>query len=108
MASGTILSQIRHNWILEVSNHLVTEEQLRKDFHEQLSNFFDLLILAVNRNDPFVLDLILTDWVRTRTVTELENPEGSILPVLSKIQIITFNIVRNNLRPEDALTIIGP
>lgn len=108
MAAGTILSQIRYNWISEVSNHLVTEEQLRKDLHEQLTTFFDLLILAVDRNDPFVIDLILADWVRTRTVTELETPEGSILLVLSQIQIITFNVVRDNLGPEDALTIVGP
>ena len=108
MTAGILLSQIRNNWILEVSNQLVNEEQLRKDLQEQLTNFFDLLILAIDRNDPFVVDLILTDWVRTRTVTELENPEGSILPVLSQIQIITFDVVSKNLCPEDALTIIRP
>jgi signal transduction histidine kinase len=108
MKAINILSKVRNNWISDVSNHLVSEEQLRHDLYEQLTKFFDLLILAVDHNDPSIMDPILNDWVKTRTVTELENPEGSILPVLSQIQIITLEVVSKNLSPSDALSIIAP
>jgi signal transduction histidine kinase len=108
MNENSMFSRVRNNWISEVSNRLISEEILRIDLQEQLINFFDHLIIAVERGDPTIMNSILDDWVKTRTVTELENPEGSILPVLSQIQIITFEVVSNKLTSSDALSIFRP
>lgn len=108
MNENAIISRVRNNWISEVSNRLISEEILRIDLQDQLINFFNHLIIAIERGDPAIMNSILDDWVKTRTVTELESPEGSILPVLSQIQIITFEVVSNNLTSSDALSIFRP
>ena len=107
MITSKTLHKIRRNWISEVSNHLATAEQVRKDLLEQLSKFFDLLTQAVDLRDPYMLDPILSEWVKTRTETELEKPEGSLMPVLSQIQIITFDVARKSLDQEETLEIVG-
>lgn len=61
MITSKTLHKIRRNWISEVSNHLATAEQVRKDLLEQLSKFFDLLTQAVDLRDPYMLDPILTE-----------------------------------------------
>ena len=99
------LLKIRNNWISEVANQLATAEQVKEDLLEEISRFFDLLMQAVDLRDPYILDPILSDWVNTRTETELENPEGSLMPVLSQIQLVTFYIAERNLTKEETIEI---
>jgi len=106
MITSKTLLKIRQNWISEVSNQLAPAEQLRQYLLEQLTKFFDLLGQAIDLRDPDILDPILSDWVKTRTETELENPEGSLMPVLSQIQIITFEAVMRNLDQIESAEII--
>jgi signal transduction histidine kinase len=103
MITSKTLQKIRNNWISDVANQLATAEQIREDLLEQISRFFDLLLQAFDLRDPYILDPILTEWVGTRTETELENPEGSLMPVLSQIQITTFNVAEKNLTNEETI-----
>jgi signal transduction histidine kinase len=111
MITSKSLQKIRNNWVSEVANQLATAEQLKEDLLEQISRFFDLLLEAVDLRDPYILDPILSEWVKTRTETELENPEASLMPVLSQIQVVTFNIAERNLTKDetiDAFTVLLP
>ena len=103
MTTSKTLQKIRNNWISEVVNQLATAEQLREDLLEQISRFFDLLLQAFDHRDPSILDPILAEWVGTRTETELENPEGSLMPVLSQIQMTTFSVAERNLTKEETI-----
>ena len=105
MITSKSLLKIRNNWISEVANQLATAEQVKEDLLEEISRFFDLLMQAVDLRDPYILDPILSDWVNTRTETELENPEGSLMPVLSQIQMVTFNVAERNLTKEETIEI---
>jgi signal transduction histidine kinase len=105
MTLNQTLEKIRQKWISEVSIHLTSAELVRKDLLEQLSHFFDSLQRSIDLRDPKQMDQLLLDWVNARTETELETPEGSLLPVLSQIQITTFDISAGNLSRDDALEI---
>ena len=107
MITNKTLLELQTYWISEVANQLATVEQLKEDLQEQIAIFFDLLIQAVNKQNPTIIDPILIEWVKTRTETELENPEASLLPVLSQIEIITFDLARKHLPNEEALETIS-
>jgi signal transduction histidine kinase len=99
-------TQIRSIWLSRVSHSLARGEELRENFRQSLDQFFQLLEQAVLTGDPAWLDKVLEEWVNSRTQTDLERGETSLLPILNQMLLITFEVVREVLPTEESLNLI--
>ena len=82
-------------------------EGVRAGFLEELNQFYDLLLQAIESGDPTWMDSLLDGWVEARTQTDLQNRDTSLAPILESIWLETFNIARENLDKQEALELIS-
>jgi len=105
MNSGDNLEKYRELWIEKILNELATGDRIRSTFREQVNTFYDLLIESLGTFDPTVMDPLMDQWVNARTETELDSPDNSILPILSKIMVITNEICFEKFNEEELKSI---
>jgi signal transduction histidine kinase len=101
------LKQIRSTWLTKISHHMARGEGVRAGFLEELNQFYDLLLQAIESGDPTWMDSLLDGWVEARTQTDLQNRDTSLAPILESIWLETFNIARENLDEQEALELIS-
>jgi signal transduction histidine kinase len=101
------LKQIRSTWLTKISHHMARGEGVRAGFLEELNQFYDLLLQAIESGDPTWMDSLLDGWVEARTQTDLQNRDTSLAPILESIWLETFNIARENLDKQEALELIS-
>ena len=82
-------------------------EGVRAGFLEELNQFYDLLLQAIESGDPTWMDSLLDGWVEARTQTDLQNRDTSLAPILESIWLETFNVARENLDKQEALELIS-
>ncbi len=80
---------------------------MREMFLEELGRFYDLVQQSVEYGDPVWLEPQLMNWIEAATLTELEQQEGGITPLLSDLLMIAFEVVRENCTEEEALDVSG-
>lgn len=97
--------EIRSTWLNRVSSSLATEKELRENFKQSLEYFFNLLISAVEAHDPSKLMPVLDEWVEARTRSDLDSLESNLPNVLNQILSITLEVVAENHKPEQALSV---
>jgi signal transduction histidine kinase len=102
MNLGETLEKFREQWIEKVLYQLASGDRIRSTFREQVNTFYDLLKESIETLDPNVLDSLLLQWVNARTETELESRENSILPILSQIMQITYEICDDQLEVQES------
>ena len=85
----SLLEQIRLIWMDRVSHTLARGERVRESFLEQLTRFYDLLGQAITTGDPSWMNSVLDGWAEARTLTELEQQEASLFPLLNEIMATT-------------------
>src|SRR4030067_1673376 len=100
------LEQIHSPWLSRVSHHLARGAELRENTIQLLDRFFSMVMQAVQTGDPAWIDRILDEWVEARTQTELETRESSLTPIINGILMQTFQVVTENLEPNEALELI--
>ena len=101
------LKQIRSTWLTRISHHMARGEGVRAGFLEELNQFYDLLLQAIESGDPTWMDSLLDGWVEARTQTDLQNRDTSLAPILESIWLETFNVARENLDKQEALELIS-
>ncbi len=102
-----LLDQIRPAWIERVSRQLARGESVRESFAEQLTEYFDMMQQAILTGDPSWLNNILDNWAEARTISELEQQEASLAPILGTILTTTQEVVSELLDAKDGLEIMG-
>jgi len=82
MQDNESLKKLHDPWIDRVINKLGRSESGRDYLVEELERFFELLVQAVESDDPGWLNPILIDWAASRTETDLKKDEITLSPVL--------------------------
>lgn len=106
MRTVEALALIRSTWLSKISRRFARGEELRENFEQSLSQFFNLLQQSVETGDPAWLNPVLNEWVQSRTLTELDNPEANLPPILNQILQITIDICQEKLSEGDALEVM--
>lgn len=101
------LKQIRSTWLTKISHHLARGEGVRAGFLEELNQFYDLLLQAIESGDPSWMNTLLDGWVDARTQTDLQNRDTSLAPILESIWLESFSIARENLGKQEALELVN-
>jgi signal transduction histidine kinase len=94
-------------WLDRVSRHLARSESVRETFYQQLADFYDALVRAVETGDAALLNPVLEQWSEARTQTELEDPRNSLPLVLNQILLATHRLVSETLSDKEALEVMG-
>jgi len=107
MRTVELLEKIRQIWIERVSRQLARGESVRESFVIQLTEYFDMMKQAVITGDPSWMDKVLDGWAEARTVTEIENQDVSLAPLLSQIMMTTHEVASEILDDGDAMILLG-
>jgi len=102
-----ILTKIRPVWISRVGQELARGMEVRADFEEQLSRFFDLLKQSITSGDPAWMDPILLDWAKSSTETELEEEPYHVSYLINRMIALTIQVARESLTKEQALDLLA-
>ena len=100
------LELIYRPWLLRLTRQLARGEELRGYFEDLLIQYFNRLHQAVETGDPAWVDPVLDNWVRARTEEVGKKHDFSLTAVLNQIQLLTFEIARENLDDQHTLALI--
>lgn len=101
-----LLQEIRPLWMKKASARLARGEGVREMFVEELERFYALMQQSVEYGDPAWMDGLLSGWINARTLTDIEERDASMLPLVNDLLMITVESVQDNLPGEDALTVL--
>ena len=107
MRASDALDRIHRSWLSRASHHFARGEELRESFVQLLEQLFNVLRQAVETGDPAWVNRVLDDWVQARTESELQLREVSLDAILAQIHQISYDVARESLEPEDALSLSG-
>lgn len=102
-----ILKKIHDPWLDRASRRLGDSEFGRKYLVEELERFFELLLQAVENEDPGWLHPILIDWAASRTETDIERDEITLSPVLNVIIDEIIDTSRDMLTDQDTNKLVS-
>jgi len=101
------LAKIRPAWISRVGQEMARGMEVRADFEEQLSRFFDLLEQSVTTGDPAWMDPILLDWAKASTETDLEEEPYHVSFLINRMIVLTIQVARESLTKQLALDLLA-
>jgi signal transduction histidine kinase len=101
------LTRIRSAWLTRATNRMARGAGVRADFQEQLNQFYDLLVQAVESGNPTWLDSVLFSWSSALTQSDLRDDEMNISAVLNNLLILTHEIAREELDDADTIELLG-
>jgi signal transduction histidine kinase len=97
------LDQIRSQWIRRASQKLARGERVRHSFLDQMEKYHDLLRQAIISGDSEWLNEILDQWTAAQTLSDREQDQISMAPILTEIVLSISEVAQENLRSDDAL-----
>ncbi len=100
------LDQIRSQWIRRVSQKLARGERVRQGFLDQMERYHDLIRQAIITGDSDWLNEILDQWTASQTLSDREQDQISMAPILTEIVISISEVAQENLSSQDALELI--
>jgi signal transduction histidine kinase len=106
MIAVELLGKIRSKWLARIFQELAQAEGVRESFSFQLDRFYNLLLEALESDTPRALAPLLNEWLDARPESYIHEKETSLFPLLSKMQSITHQVIREELHPEQALDLI--
>jgi signal transduction histidine kinase len=101
------LAKIRPAWISRVGQDMARGMEVRVDFEQQLSRFFDLLVQSVTTGDPAWMDPILLDWAKSSTETELEEEPYHVSFLINRMIALTIQVTREALTKQQAIDLLA-
>ena len=107
MESVNWLLSIRTTWISQAALSLAESSELRESATVISEQFIDLLIEALKNGEPSIFDSLLIEWAESLTQTDLEGSTSRLISLLEELSISTFNTLRENLPPAEALELTG-
>ncbi len=107
MTIQNLLEELKEPWIGRVARDMARGSGVRENFEKELARFYNLLEQAVLSGDPSWIDPILFDWANAPTESELVEGQQNLSTLIARANAITFDIAKENLRPEDALDLLS-
>jgi len=107
MSVQALLAQIRHPWIHRVSHDVARGEGVRENFTHQLERFYDLIGQAISTGDSSWIDPVLFDWANSPTQSDLQEGAQNMATLFTKLSILTVEVAREKLSPDEALEVIA-
>ncbi len=107
MESVKWLVSIRRTWISHAVFSLANSSSMRESGTILAEQFFDLLVQAVENNDPAVLDNLLIEWSKALTQTDLEGSNSGLISLIEELSTATFQSCREELTESQALELTG-
>jgi signal transduction histidine kinase len=101
------LAKIRPALISRVGQDMARGMEVRVDFEQQLSRFFDLLVQSVTTGDPAWMDPILLDWAKSSTETELEEEPYHVSFLINRMIALTIQVTREALTKQQAIDLLA-
>ena len=101
------LVSIRKTWISQAVILLANNSGLRESAADLAANFFDLLVQAVEKNDPSVLDSQVTEWVHSLTQTDLEVSDSRLISLIAALSNSSYKTLYDQLPESQALELVG-
>ncbi|MBU2610094.1 MAG: HAMP domain-containing histidine kinase [Chloroflexi bacterium] len=101
------LARIRPAFLQRAINRMARGAGVRADFQEQLDQFYNLLIQAVETGYPTWLDSVLYNWAASLTQSDLQEGQMNVFAVLDHMLILTYEIAREDLEEKEALDLLG-
>ena len=102
-----VLAKIRPIWIERVGLELARGMEVRVGFEEQLARFFDLLEQSVTTGDPAWMDVIMLDWAKSSTETDLNEGLYHVSFLLNRMIVLTIQVARDELIKQQALDLLA-
>ena len=106
MAVIESLDQIHSQWIRRVSQKLARGERVRHGFLDQMERYHDLIRQAIITGDSDWLNEILDQWTASQTLSDREQDQISMAPILTEIVLSISEVAQENLSSQDALELI--
>ena len=106
MITQVLLAKIRNPWLHRVAHSMARGADVRANFTEELEQFYTFLEQAVMTGDPAWLDSILFKWAASPTQSDLEQGNGNVSLLLSKMIEETNEVARENLSETEALDLL--
>ena len=94
-------------WLESATNALAQGESTKRSLRQQLERFFELLVKAVETDDPAWLDSVVYLWVWSQTVSDLSSAKTTIVGVLQVLVDVTLRVAREHLTDAEALDMIS-
>jgi signal transduction histidine kinase len=107
MDTAELLQSIRAEWLARASKLLAHGEEIEQSLANQLDRFFDLIEQAVVSEHPAWLDPILDEWAEAHPVSELNNQQTRLSPLLNQLFLLAYEVSRDLLTPVQALDLFG-
>lgn len=105
MKNHEFLLSLRDKWLQQVLDSLTKDEDTRREFTDQLDDFFDLLVKAVENEDPGWLKPLIIEWVQSRTEADIDE-KTSLHPIMSAIASQTQKVINAELESKDAVRVM--
>jgi signal transduction histidine kinase len=107
MQSHELFASIKAAWLERMALTISRGTGTREDWLAQMEIFYNLLLQALKRGIPELLDPLISGWAANLTQTDLEEENNNLNLVLQQITIKTFEVSREHLKDSDALILIG-
>ena len=108
MTIQNLLEKIRPTWINRVAHDLARGADVRENFKEELSRFFNLMEQAILTGDPSWLDPVLYNWATAPTESDLAEGKQNLSTLISRASALTFDVAKEILEPTEALELLSP
>ena len=97
------LEHIRRPWVARLSHQLARGAELRENFTQILERFYNQLQQALETGDVSWLDVVLDEWARAQTESELRTRDLGLSAIVHQIHELTFEVARENLGEGECL-----
>ena len=86
-----------------VGQELALGMEVRAGFQEQLERFYDILIQSVENNDPGWMDVLLLEWAKSSTETDIEEGLYQVTFIINRMIALTIQVAHESLSKQQAL-----
>ena len=107
MSIQSLLETIRPTWINRVASDLARGADVRENFEQELSRFFNLMEQAILTGDPSWLDPLLYDWANNPTETDLAEGKHNLSTLISRASALTFDVAKETLDAAEAIEVLS-
>lgn len=105
MQSIETLASLRNEWNELAVRRLAIGVQTRENALILTNRFFDLLLRALEENQPEGFDPLLKEWALSLTQTDLESADSRLISLVRELNSITFETAARHLPESQTLAL---
>ncbi len=103
MSVQTSLARLRNEWLTRATQQLAQGSVLRRRTRQELADFFDTLVLALQSDNPSLLDTLLYRWVHIPNSGAFSDQHESAAAMIKSLGELMQRTAHDLLPPDDAL-----